>query len=118
MRRILGPLISEEDCQWALEATEGDAAHAVKLLRLRTLLPESMIQPSNLPAVLSALDMSHWDVARTSAFLLANSSRHCSGVKLAPVPAPRPSKANLINANVSSSGNEGDSCSELRPTHV
>ena len=50
-----------------------DSAHAVKLLRLKALLPESLIS-EDVAHVVSVLEMSHWDVARAAAFLLNNSN--------------------------------------------
>lgn len=48
-----------------------DSAHAVKLLRLKALLPEALIS-SDETRVVSVLEMSHWDVARAAAFLINN----------------------------------------------
>jgi len=71
VRRILGSSASQEESEWAVEVTQ-DSAHAVKLLRLKSLLPESLMM-DDVQRVISVLEMSHWDVARAASFLLDNS---------------------------------------------
>jgi len=56
-----------------------DSAHAVKLLRLKSLLPESLLT-GDIERVVSVLEMSHWDVARAAAFLMDSNTTKPKGV--------------------------------------
>jgi hypothetical protein len=77
-----------------------DAAHAVKLLRLRSLLPESLLL-NDIGKVISALEMSHWDVARAAGFLL--DSDKAKGRSARPEFSSTRRSSNLYNANYSNS---------------
>jgi hypothetical protein len=70
--------VTEEECQWALEATNHDAAHAVKLLRLKSLLPDTILE-DGVEDVVSALEMSHYDVGRAHGFLLDRDKARSKG---------------------------------------
>ncbi|ODN05477.1 hypothetical protein Ocin01_01171, partial [Orchesella cincta] len=82
IQRVLGSSATTDLCKWSLEATSGDSAHAVKLIRLKALLPESLLMDRT-EHVVSVLEMSHWDVARAAAFLLNNTkSTHVTKLKM------------------------------------
>jgi hypothetical protein len=80
VRRILGSSATEQESEWAVLVTQ-DSAHAVKLLRLKSLLPDDLIS-DDIERVVSVLEMSHWDVARAASFLLDNTSKSKGVVKV------------------------------------
>lgn len=67
--KILCLQATEEDILWAVNSTK-DAAHAVKLLRLRQLLPPSFLEKFGRTELLSVLEMTHWDVGKATNFIL------------------------------------------------